>query len=436
MTATVKLRGKVNFPATVTAEGGFQIVKENGVWTLSPKWDDLTLETTIPDAEARQLWTLDPVNNVYARLSVQALIDNLPDGPPGTAATISAGTTTTTAAGTSATAANSGTAQDAILDFTIPRGADAGLRYAFESSTSMAAPASGGLRLNNAALASVTAMAVNAVNSDGVDVSDFVATWDDSTNTVKGYVEVRKEGSGAALGLYRVTGVTDNTTWLQLALTYVSGSGTFTAADPLYISSYRTGDKGTDGAGTGDVVGPAASVDSEVALFNSTTGKLIKRASISGLAKLTSGVLSAAVASTDYIGATTGSEIQMASSGGLTAATPGTDFMKPNTTSALTAGFTSASVSAGTKSSGTYTFDPTAGAVQHATNGGAHTFAPPATMGAWMLDYVNNASAGAITTSGWTKVDGDAFTTTNTHAFRCMISVGNSGSYLSIKRMV
>lgn len=83
MTATVKLRGKVNFPATVTAEGGFQIVKLNGVWTLSPKWTDLTLETTIPDAAGRQLWTLDPVNNVYARLSVQALIDNLPAGPEG-----------------------------------------------------------------------------------------------------------------------------------------------------------------------------------------------------------------------------------------------------------------------------------------------------------------------------------------------------------------
>lgn len=83
MSATVKLRGKVNFPATVTAEGGFQIVKANGVWTLSPKWDDLTLETTIPDPEARQLWTLDPVNNVYARLSIQALIDNLPEGPEG-----------------------------------------------------------------------------------------------------------------------------------------------------------------------------------------------------------------------------------------------------------------------------------------------------------------------------------------------------------------
>ncbi len=46
--------------------------------------------------------------------------------------------------------------------------------------------------------------------------------------------------------------------------------------------------------GTGDVVGPASSVDSQVALFDSTTGKLLKAASISGIASLSSGVLSAA----------------------------------------------------------------------------------------------------------------------------------------------
>lgn len=47
-----------------------------------------------------------------------------------------------------------------------------------------------------------------------------------------------------------------------------------------------------DTGGAGDVVGPSSSVDSEIALFNSTTGKLIKGASGSGIAKLTSGVLS------------------------------------------------------------------------------------------------------------------------------------------------
>ena len=65
----------------------------------------------------------------------------------------------------------------------------------------------------------------------------------------------------------------------------------------------------TDGAGvlsfastgTGDVAGPASSVDSELALFNSTTGKLIKRASLTGLVKATSGVASAATAGTDFV---------------------------------------------------------------------------------------------------------------------------------------
>lgn len=52
------------------------------------------------------------------------------------------------------------------------------------------------------------------------------------------------------------------------------------------------GDGGGSG-GSGDVVGPASSVDGEVALFDSTTGKLLKRASGTGPAKLTSGVLSA-----------------------------------------------------------------------------------------------------------------------------------------------
>lgn len=43
-----------------------------------------------------------------------------------------------------------------------------------------------------------------------------------------------------------------------------------------------------------------SSVDSEVVLFSGTAGKTLKRASASGIAKLTSGVLSAATADTDY----------------------------------------------------------------------------------------------------------------------------------------
>jgi len=434
---TIKLRTKVNFPATVNATGGLSVSKANGAWTVEPDWSYLTLETSLPDAIGRQLWTFEPSANAYRRTTIQALLDSLPPGPTGSAATIAAGTTTTGAAGTSAAAANSGTSSAAILDFTIPRGTDAGMRYAFESSTSMAAPASGGLRLNNAALASVTAIAVNATNADAVDVSDFVATWDDSTNAVKGYVEVRKEGSGAVLGLYQITSVTDNTTWLQLAVTYVSGSGTFTAADSVYLTPYRTGNKGEDGAGTGDFSSnTASSVDGEIVLFSGTGGKTGKRATGSGLAKLTSGVLSTASSGTDYAPATSGSAILKGNgAGGFSSATAGTDYLDKGTTSLLTAGYTATSYSLGTVTTGTVTPSAANGNFQHLTANGAFTLAPPSATCCIDIEVLNGASAGTITTSGFTKVNGDTYATTNANKYIFHVVKTQNYSRLSIEAL-
>ena len=75
-----------------------------------------------------------------------------------------------------------------------------------------------------------------------------------------------------------------------------------TTDDNLYIwDGAAWVDLTVQGGGGGDAsTNTATSVDNEIALFSSTTGKLLKRATITGLAKLTSGVLSAAVAGTDY----------------------------------------------------------------------------------------------------------------------------------------
>jgi hypothetical protein len=82
---------------------------------------------------------------------------------------------------------------------------------------------------------------------------------------------------------------------LTLELPIADGTaGQTLVTDGAGVLSFATG-------GAGDVVGPASSVDSELALFNSTTGKLIKRASLTGLVKSTSGVASAATAGTDYV---------------------------------------------------------------------------------------------------------------------------------------
>jgi hypothetical protein len=104
------------------------------------------------------------------------------------------------------------------------------------------------------------------------------------------------------------------------------------------------------------------------------------------------------------------------------------DTLKADTTDELTVGYTSANSDAGTKSSGTFTPDPRTSNFQHAVNGGAHTLAPPAYNSTMVILYKNNASAGTITTSGFTKVDGDDLTTTDGHEFFMYITRYNDGS--------
>jgi len=88
--------------------------------------------------------------------------------------------------------------------------------------------------------------------------------------------------------------------------------------------------------------------------------------------------------------------------------------------------------SAGTKSTGTYTPATSDGHVQTATNGGAHTLAPQVNAGVIIVTYTNNGSAGAITTSGFTIVRGDAFTTTDTEKFLCTLTFDGTYSVLDV----
>ncbi|UHS60622.1 hypothetical protein HRR99_03350 [Agrobacterium vaccinii] len=101
----------------------------------------------------------------------------------------------------------------------------------------------------------------------------------------------------------------------------------------------------------------------------------------------------------------------------------------------LTGGARVTSKDLGTISTGTLTLDPGDRPLQHYTNNGAHTLAPGTNTGSFMLDITNGASAGAITVTGWTKVAGDAFTTTSGNKFRLHCSVGNGGSLLIVQAL-
>lgn len=98
----------------------------------------------------------------------------------------------------------------------------------------------------------------------------------------------------------------------------------------------------------------------------------------------------------------------------------------------LSGGANVASNNQGTKSTGTYTVDCGICPLQYITNGGAFTLAAPANDGSCMLQVVNNASAGAISFSGFTvgSNTGDALATTNTAVFVISIwRIAGTSSY-------
>jgi hypothetical protein len=74
-----------------------------------------------------------------------------------------------------------------------------------------------------------------------------------------------------------------------------------TAGQVLRVNSGGTALEYGPVTGTGDVVGPASSVNDQIALYSGTTGKLIKAATTTGLLKASTGAISAAVAGTDYV---------------------------------------------------------------------------------------------------------------------------------------
>jgi len=151
--------------------------------------------------------------------------------------------------------------------------------YNFSTTTTMADPGSGNVRFNNATVASVTAIAIDDLDANGVDQSAYIALFDDSTNTVKGTLVFRTGGGDVAT--FNITGLTDNTGWFQIAVTHVASSGTFSNAEDTFIGFTRAGDKGADGVGSGDVSGPGASVTDNAAVrWDTTSGQLVQNSTV------------------------------------------------------------------------------------------------------------------------------------------------------------
>lgn len=216
-------------------------------------------------------------------------------GDKGDAATVDAGTTTTLAAGQSATVTNVGNTAAAIFNFAIPQGIQ-GITGADGACVESVAFVGNDMvfTLDDASTVTLTNAKVTLKGDKGdtgakITSAEFVGndlvfTLDDSSTVTITGAKTALKGDKGDTGL---TGVDWQGAW---------SAGTYTATQSVshngssWIATTTTTEepsisatdwdlialKGTDGAGSGDVSGPASATNSNVAVFDGVTGKLIK----------------------------------------------------------------------------------------------------------------------------------------------------------------
>lgn len=106
-----------------------------------------------------------------------------------------------------------------------------------------------------------------------------------------------------------------------------------------------------------------------------------------------------------------------------------TVYLARNETAELSTGYSLKPYLHGEISSGTVKPLVKRGFLQHVINGGAHILVPPDEDCELIVHYVNNSSAGAVTTSAFTHVDG-SYATTNSNEYFGRIRVSRGSSLL------
>ena len=154
----------------------------------------------------------------------------------------------------------------------------AGLDYTFSTTTTDSDPGTGVLRLNHGTIGSATAIYIDDSDANSADVSAYLLTWDDSTNSAdRGQIYITKKSAPANFAIFKVSGAsTDASGYVKLAVTHVSSNGSFSNTDPIAVEFNRTGNAGADGT----MSGPGSSTDNAVTRFNGTSGETVQNSGV------------------------------------------------------------------------------------------------------------------------------------------------------------
>jgi hypothetical protein len=138
------------------------------------------------------------------------------------------------------------------------------LQYGFSTTTTIADPTAGFLRLDNATQNLATNIVINVTDLTTVNLAAMIDTFDDSTSTIKAWVKVVKQSDPSKFVIWALNSMVVSGSYRQLGVTPLVSSGgatPFALNDALVVQVLRNGDKGDNGAlglgaaspGTGNV---------------------------------------------------------------------------------------------------------------------------------------------------------------------------------------
>jgi len=200
----IRARALVRIPATLTGDGGIDVSKVSGTWTISPDWTVLDLITSSSVAQTQQVWVFDPTAETYSRVALSSVVQAL-----------------------------GYTGSGISLNFT-----------ADLSATSDADPGAGKLRFNNASQNAATVLYIDDLDTYGMNLTTLVPTLDDSSSTVKGHISITKVGDATKRLIFVMTALTDAAGYTKLTVSCLASSATnpFTEGDTLLFNFARNGD--------------------------------------------------------------------------------------------------------------------------------------------------------------------------------------------------
>ncbi len=172
-------------------------------------------------------------------------------------------------------------------------GGGTAIAYTFSTTTTDADPGTGKIRFGSATQNTATVVRMDLLDKNGIDWTNFLNTFDDSTSTVNGYLRVQKSSDGSAFILFSVSALATPSGYRNVTVSPVisSASNPFANNDDVTVFFVPNGDKGDTGATGATGASAAPFVDSTPLLKGSADATKQVRFEVDGLTTATTRVV-------------------------------------------------------------------------------------------------------------------------------------------------